>query len=574
MSMMDVLYDLVQQRNERETFPFVAIHDSNAALWKEVDTWEHKCGQLEHQIIEKEEYLEKLASAASANNNANNRVGAAGESSHEGISDDMVLLELHYAESAALKNERKLMEELERLRDQVKTQEERHQKDVQDLKEANESHLELKEQISAQERNLTDLQEKYDNQERATEQQERIIQHLKTQVGDNEQRANLAEQQCAGLKDTIRILQEEYETLKSSNLKIEQQSIKKEESMPVSPHRVAESSLITKPTKKVEMGTGVSDHGRRKIAPIVAAVVPSGPKQIIQAHRQETSCVRCDDGETQLLGTTGSVDGTVRIWNRLDGSMIATLKGGNADFIISCDVANGLAAAGGNDKTCRVWDIRSQRMLHQLVGHASIIICVRFVNDGLGVVTAAKDRQINIWDISKQTYRLLNNIVVNSSANSIDITNDSSTMVSGHTDGSLRLWSIRTGRGSAEIKSVHEGAISSVQFHPFDSSKVLTNGMDSRIKIIDLASCKVVHEFSHKDFHTSYSWSASVFSPDGAFVTAGSSSNGFIFVWNAENGKLLRVLKEGHDSAGVCGISWGREGLQSVDKKGKLILWS
>jgi WD40 repeat protein len=64
-------------------------------------------------------------------------------------------------------------------------------------------------------------------------------------------------------------------------------------------------------------------------------------------------------------------------------------------------------------------------------------------------------------------------------------------------------------------EDVHKSAITSVQFHPTDASKVLTNGMDSLIKIVDVRTCKAIHEFSHKDFQTSYSWSSSVFSPDG-----------------------------------------------------------
>jgi len=108
---------------------------------------------------------------------------------------------------------------------------------------------------------------------------------------------------------------------------------------------------------------------------------------------------------------------------------------------------------------------------------------------------------------------------------------------------------------------------------------VMTNGMDSRIKIVDIRTCKAIHEFRHKDFQTSYNWSSSAFSPDGAYVASGSSSNGFIFVWNVKNGKLLRKLEDGHNDTGVCGLAWGRGGnngqqVATVDKSGRLILWS
>ena len=48
----------------------------------------------------------------------------------------------------------------------------------------------------------------------------------------------------------------------------------------------------------------------------------------------------------------------------------------------------------------------------------------------------------------------------------------------------------------------------------------MTNGMDSRIKIVDIRTCKAIHEFSHGDFQTSYNWSSSVFSPDGEIVSS------------------------------------------------------
>jgi autophagy-related protein 16 len=162
---------------------------------------------------------------------------------------------------------------------------------------------------------------------------------------------------------------------------------------------------------------------------------------------------RCVSAGTDLLATGGSFDGTVKIWNVSDGSMVATLRGGSSNSIATCDVAKNLVAGGGNDKTCRVWDIRTQRMVHQLVGHTDKITCVKLLVGGQGIVTASKDRQIKVWDISRQTYRQTTNIVLNSTANSVDVANDTYTLVSGHTNASLRFWDIRTGEKNAEIES-------------------------------------------------------------------------------------------------------------------------
>ncbi len=48
---------------------------------------------------------------------------------------------------------------------------------------------------------------------------------------------------------------------------------------------------------------------------------------------------------------------------------------------------------------------------------------------------------------------------LNSTANSIDVAIDSSLVVSGHVDGGLRFWDIRTGQRSAEIERMLQSAL-------------------------------------------------------------------------------------------------------------------
>jgi len=67
---------------------------------------------------------------------------------------------------------------------------------------------------------------------------------------------------------------------------------------------------------------------------------------------------------------------------------------------------------------------------------------------------------------------------------------------------------------------LHEGAVTSVQFHPTDPATILTNGMDSCIKIVDIRTPKVVHTFRDMNFQTSYAWSSASFSADGKYLTS------------------------------------------------------
>ncbi len=283
----------------------------------------------------------------------------------------------------------------------------------------------------------------------------------------------------------------------------------------------------------------------------VSAVIASQTFEILQVTELTShNSFRFDNTGSDALVTGGSVDGNVKVWNTSNGTLRATLKGGSSNAIIAVDITNHLVAGGGSDKTCRIWNYNTNRMVHHLVGHANKITSVRFFGGERGIVTAAADRQIKVWDISKQTYRQTATINVNSTVNSVDVGFDSYTLSSGHTDGGLRFWDMRNGERSAEFKrtkflsnfakfafvmtttnlslgefpiasfppcslDVHESTLTSVQFHPIDSTRVLTNGMDSCLKIVDLRIGKPTHVFRHPDFHTSYNWSTSSFSPDG-----------------------------------------------------------
>jgi WD40 repeat protein len=145
---------------------------------------------------------------------------------------------------------------------------------------------------------------------------------------------------------------------------------------------------------------------------------------------------------------------------------------------------------------------------------------------------------MKVWDISRQTYRQTTTLRHSSTPNCIDVGIDSFTAVSAHLDGGIRFWDVRTGERTADISrkfcmllvtidslqntltptlhaDLHEGAITSVQFHPTDSSKVLTNGMDSCLKIVDIRTCTAIQTLRNAEFQTSYGWSSSSFSPDG-----------------------------------------------------------
>jgi WD40 repeat protein len=112
-----------------------------------------------------------------------------------------------------------------------------------------------------------------------------------------------------------------------------------------------------------------------------------------------------------------------------------------------------------------------------------------------------------------------------------------------------------------------------------DSTRVLTNSLDSTLKIVDARNCMAVCTLRHAEFSTAHSWSRGVMSPDGRYVAAGSGSpSGNAFVWDAVDGSLKKKLSGAHKT-GIVGIDWSRGGnsgqqVATLDRKGVLVLWA
>jgi autophagy-related protein 16 len=90
--------------------------------------------------------------------------------------------------------------------------------------------------------------------------------------------------------------------------------------------------------------------------------------------------------------------------------------------------------------------------IHQLVGHQNKITCVRlFGGDKPSVITGSADHTLKLWDISRKTYQQNTTLKHNSTATCVDVASDNVCVVTGHMDGGVRFWDLRSGQLTAEM---------------------------------------------------------------------------------------------------------------------------
>ena len=55
--------------------------------------------------------------------------------------------------------------------------------------------------------------------------------------------------------------------------------------------------------------------------------------------------------------------------------------------------------SGSDDKTIKVWDMATGKLLTDLEGHEKSVTCVSFSANGYNIVSGSDDKTIKIWDI-------------------------------------------------------------------------------------------------------------------------------------------------------------------------------
>lgn len=93
--------------------------------------------------------------------------------------------------------------------------------------------------------------------------------------------------------------------------------------------------------------------------------------------------------------------GVVDVHNIAQPEQSFTLTGHRPHVTAAAFSSDGkLLVTGGWDKTARVWDLASHRLLWTLEGHKKTVAAVAFAPDGSTVATACADGVIRFWDLS------------------------------------------------------------------------------------------------------------------------------------------------------------------------------
>jgi WD40 repeat protein len=122
-----------------------------------------------------------------------------------------------------------------------------------------------------------------------------------------------------------------------------------------------------------------------------------------------------------------------------DGRTIELSTGGYSASRVAVSPDGRWIAGGVGDRTVRLWDAATGRVLDVLRGHTDFVLDVAFSADGKRLASASYDKTIRIWELASQRHRVLRG----HTAPVIRVAwRGDDHLMTGSPDGTIRRWSV------------------------------------------------------------------------------------------------------------------------------------
>lgn len=250
-----------------------------------------------------------------------------------------------------------------------------------------------------------------------------------------------------------------------------------------------------------------------------------GPIRAVRFNRNGDYCLTC------------SSDRTVRLWNPHKGTGIKIYKGPGQE-VLDADVAhdNGRIVCGGADKQVLLMDVSTGQAIRKFRGHNGNINCVKFNDDSSLILSGSYDATLRAWDCRSRTYDPVQ--IMDEAKDSITSLHLSQhEILTGSVDGTVRRYDIRFGKLYSDTIG---HPVTSVKFSQ-DGHCTLVSSLDDHIRLLDKDTGELLNQYT-SHCNSEYKLD-SCFTNDDAFVMSG-SENGKIYFWDLVEATVTQTLEQ------------------------------
>ncbi|MDA0917725.1 MAG: protein kinase [Planctomycetota bacterium] len=239
-------------------------------------------------------------------------------------------------------------------------------------------------------------------------------------------------------------------------------------------------------------------------------------------------------------------------WDRLRQTELATLTGHMGSvFDVQFSPDGTRLASAGADRTVKLRDVATGKVLLTLSGHTDRVNRVSFSPDGTRLASASKDGTVKVWNLldGQETHTSNEHT---GEVWAVSFNSHGTLLASAGEDQTVKIWDARTGEVTATL-SGHTNVVYDVSFSP-DGKRLVSAGSDFTVRLWDAATGRETQTL--KSAQTGQAKSIG-FSPDGAWLAVGYET-AIVHVWDTASGEELRTLT-GHTGF-VTDVSFNADG--------------
>ena len=281
---------------------------------------------------------------------------------------------------------------------------------------------------------------------------------------------------------------------------------------------------------------------------------------------------------------SGSVDSTVKIWNKDSGKVILNIKQPYGITSIDFSPDGNYLATVSYDAKVSVWKLPEGLLVKEFIGHIGTVWSVNFSPDGKAIASCGEDATIKLWNVETgQIVRTFQGHTRN--VWDVKFSPDGNYLASGSFDKTVRIWNVRDGK-LLHILANHTEAIVAITFSP-DGQKLVSTSDDRTIKLWNTNNWSLIFSLKTPEHNQ-----AADFSPNNKLLLTGGRDKSAlgeflqnIFgdseynkgvsmrLWDAQTGQLLQTFSKHSNDVNDVSFSPDGKSIASVSSDKTIALW-
>ncbi|HXJ55649.1 MAG TPA: protein kinase [Verrucomicrobiae bacterium] len=241
------------------------------------------------------------------------------------------------------------------------------------------------------------------------------------------------------------------------------------------------------------------------------------------------------------LLATGDAHGTIRLWDRVRGQLLAMSQGHTSEVASLSFSSDGriLTTCSSRDPVLKAWDCHAQlNLLWETKTTSAGISALAFSPDDRTIAAMIRHYRVDFFDALTGRQELGFPVERGyTEVLALAFAPDGKSLATASESGAAKIWNIERGQPDAILKG-HTARIRALDFSP-DGRTIATGSEDQTVRLWDVATGQ--ERMTLRGFKDAISGVA--FSHDGKTLAAGSTA-GFIRLWRANRGAEATAFAE------------------------------